>query len=105
MKVAPTKVMAKELAKYFKDKKIIESIDYEEMSLDKWRWYVNSFEFPTEYDVNPRNGNYRAIRITYNYECYACPRYLDFNTLNRLAQNCNRSFDTFMKNVWKEIEI
>lgn len=105
MLVMPSKVMASELAKYFKDKDIIESIRYVEMDYQTWHWYVNSFNEPTKYDINPRNGKCKAICVRYDSECYAMPNYLDFRTLNKLTKDCNHSFDTFMKNVWKEIEV
>lgn len=102
MQCKVTKVMAKTLQKYIKKYQF----EYIEMSAEQYELYVGYDLLEHENDFDWNKGRFKVIRVIYPLEYYACDSYLTTNDLVRLAkQGEDLSINTFMKNVFHEIEI
>lgn len=104
MKVGTTKVMAKAL-KDLEGHDIIDEVRYVEMDDRNYRWYVNYTGGLYQTDYNEKTDMYKTIKIIYHPCCYAMPRYLTTDDLTRCFRNSDKTWDDFINEVWKEVEI
>lgn len=64
---------------------------------DPYLWY--------EEDYDPKSGLYRVIEVRYPAEYYALPKYITTRDLVKAFRDSDRTYDGFMKAVWRTIEI
>lgn len=76
MIVKATKVFAKELNKALKGHGNIERLEYVEMDEYNWHLLTGGNWYNNGEDYNERTGNYKAIKVIYDAECYASNVYL-----------------------------
>lgn len=103
MLVQASKKMAKYLNEMLdKEKCNIDSIEYDEYTIDGYKRYVNSSYYGDSDYIISKN-KVRVIRIEYKPECYSYPAFLSTETLNRIFNK--NGADNFINGIEKYISI
>lgn len=106
MKVMVSKVMERELNKFFKDKPPFNkySFEYGECSLEEYKFHIGS-PMDNEVDWLYEKSKFKFIEVIYPEEYYAMSTYLTTNVLLRCFRHSNKTLEGFMKQVEMEVEI
>lgn len=101
MRVKVSKTMVKQLQKEFKNYLIV----YEEMTINDYRWCVNSDLLGNENDYDYEKSKFKVIKVLYPYEYYAMPKYLTTNDLGKCFRKSNKTYNSFINEIKNEIEV
>lgn len=102
MLVAVTKKMVEEINKRVKPmgyKATVEIMTPYEFSIMVGNWLYHNEDF------NETTGKMQVIKITYPDNCYAVPRYLTTMSLRRIYRKSDGTYDDFMNELVKAVEI
>lgn len=100
MKVMVSKVMAR----FLRENVNFCRVSYCEMTFRDYMIYVGN-ECPYGNDYIPKYGIYKALRLAYPDESYACPRFISTRDLNRVFLHSDRTIDGFLEEFRKEFSI
>lgn len=105
MKIQATQVMAREIAKAAKAKGLEYKVKQVMLTDREYGWYVGDIYDAEDYgDYSDTTNKYRAIRIEYPDNYYACPRYISTMELHHLFSKGD-TLTEYMAKVLDEIEI
>lgn len=107
MKVMVSKTMCRELNKYAQTQPIFNQYEFQfdELSRRLYEWNVNMDSYKYENDYQVDKGLFKFIRVVYPDDYYAMPRYLTTNDLERCFQHSDGTYQSFMNEVMREVEI
>jgi hypothetical protein len=103
MKIKVSNPMTKEIRKALDD--IIETAAITKMSIEEYKWNVDLDVIYHEDDWDAEANKFKVIRITYPAECYAPPRYITTQDLNRVFRHSDRTYDGFFREIRNEYAI
>lgn len=101
MKVKATKTMAKFLQERIK----VYTIKFEKVSIDFFKWNVDTDYWAHEEDFDEATNKFNVIRVIYPMGYYACDRYLTTKDLNRAFKQSDGTAEDFAQKVFEEMEI
>lgn len=106
MKVMVSKVMERELNKFFKDKPPFNkySFEYGECSVEEYNFHIGD-PMDNEVDWLYEKSKFKFIEVIYPEEYYAMPTYITTTMLLRCFRHSNKTLESFMKQVEMEVEI
>lgn len=104
MQCKVSKVMTKKLNEEFESKNY--EFQYVELTPPQYKWYVDTYIYDHFNDFNKDNTKVKAIMLSYPDDYYACNKYITTNDLIKCLSECETNdYKSFMKSVWRMIEI
>lgn len=101
MKIKVTKTMTKTLQKEFENY----TITLKKMYLDEYKVLVDTDYYSHDNDCNTNTYKFDVIEIKYPHYYYAMPKYLTTNDLLRCFKKSDKTYDDFINQIKKEIEV
>lgn len=106
MNIQATQVLAQALNKAFKDK----GLEYQAKQIHcddrAYAWYVGDTYDAEDYgDYDYAKNRYRAIKVMYPSEYYACDRYLTTKELISIFRDSDKTYKGFMDKLLEAVEI
>lgn len=77
----------------------------EKFTIDQFRLFVDVDVWKNDKDYNPATGKMQVIKVIYPDNYYCCPRYLTTYELVDIFRRSNRTFQGFMDEVKRELEV
>ena len=106
MKIKVSKVMAKELAKAFKNREGYKDckVEYIEMGAFDFSMQVDASHFAHEVDWDMAKSKFKVIRVLYPYDWYANPRYITTKDLDWAFEHCDKTYEGFIDKAMELME-
>ena len=105
MKITTSKTFTKYLNQEAKKRNIPYRFYHEKMSERSFAWYVSMTPENHMIDFDYNEDVFKTIRVEYPADYYACDRYLTTKDLNRCFSRSDKTADSFMDELFEEIEI
>ena len=106
MRVAATSLMARSIHKSMKTRGFDGSVSFVRIPRNNYTLVVGGNIYDNERDYDDRTGTFKTIKVEYPSDYYACPRYLTSKDLRAImAGATEKTYDGFMNEVYREIEI
>lgn len=81
------------------------SITIEKFNPDTYARYVDADIYRNEVDYSPKTGKFSVLRVQYPDEYYAMPSYITTRDLARLFSSSDKTWNGFLRQIDREIEI
>ena len=107
MKVMVSKVMCRELNKYAQTQPVFNRYEFQfdELPPRLYEWHVRMDSYKYENDWQEDKGLFKFIRVIYPDDYYAMNKHLTTNDLERCFKHSDGTYNSFMNQVMKEVEI
>lgn len=105
MQVKVTMPMYKAIRSHIAERFPGYSVTLEKLSAETFRRYVDMDIYRHEIDYSAKTGKFSVLRIKYPDEFYAMPSYLTTADLSWLFRSSDRTWESFLKQIEREIKI
>lgn len=107
MRTKVSKTMAKTLNQELKNREFtnIDSFIYDdEIGMSMYSQFIDYDTFDHENDWDIETSRFKAIRVNYKPDCYACDRYITTNDLIDAARAADCDYTAFMNEIFNRYE-
>ena len=107
MKVKISKVMCKSIIDYLQGKKQFTGyrLSYVELKPNDYKYCVDYDIYNNMIDYDDKKNIFKAIKIVYPVNYYACDKYITTKELKQAYKNCDKTYNSFMQEIKNIIEI